>query len=375
MLRVTDLDFDLPEGRIATTAAEPRDSARMMVVAREGGPPAHRHVRDLPEYLRAGDLLVLNTTRVLPARLVGRRADTGAKAEGLFLRDIPGRTGAWVAMIRTRRLREGARIDLFDRDDRPTPIGLRLETRVADEPGAWVVAVEGAEGMETGRVLERVGRTPLPPYILAARRHAGLRVTDEADRARYQTVYAGSQAGSVAAPTAGMHLTEGLLGSLRTAGVATAEVVLHVGPGTFKPVEAEHVEEHPMHGEWCRMPEATRRAILDCRARGGRVVCVGTTACRAVESFARREQGVTTDAWMETRLLVTPGYRWGWTDGLLTNFHLPRSTLMALVAALLEGGVDRLKGLYAEAVAREYRFFSYGDAMLILPAGGVKIGP
>jgi S-adenosylmethionine:tRNA ribosyltransferase-isomerase len=214
--------------------------------------------------------------------------------------------------------------------------------------------------------------TPIPPYIRKARQTAGIAISDAADRDRYQTVFADAQTvhgglGSVAAPTAGLHFTPGLLAELERLGVERADVVLHVGPGTFRPVETAIVEEHPMHAEWCSMPHTAIEAIGRTRARGGRVVCVGTTSARVVETYAAREErGEAYEAWVETRILITPGYRWRWVDGLLTNFHLPRSTLMAMVAALLDGGVERLKGVYSEAISQGYRFYSYGDAMLVV---------
>lgn len=362
MLRTSDLEYDLPEDRVATVPAEPRDSARLMVVRRDGGSAEHRRVRDLPEYLRAGDLLVLNTARVLAARLVGVREDTGGRAEALYLREeSPGR---WVALVKSRRLKAGMAVRLEREGGADSGVRLRLVERRDEEPGAWLLDVEGAAGRATAQVLADVGRTPLPPYILAARRHAGLAVPDAQDRARYQTTYAAGEGASVAAPTAGLHLTPELLEVLAARGVRRADVTLHVGTGTFKPVETEFVEQHPMHEESCEMPVATREAILRTRDAGGRVVCVGTTACRTVEAFAAADAGARA---LATRLLVTPGYGFRWTDALLTNFHLPRSTLMALVAASLGGGAERLKRLYDEALREGYRFYSYGDAMLILP--------
>jgi S-adenosylmethionine:tRNA ribosyltransferase-isomerase len=360
MLRTSDLDYDLPESAIATTPAEPRDSARLMVVL-PGGDVRHARVRDLRHYLNAGDLLVLNTTRVLPARLRGVREDTGGRAEGLYLREMDG---GWVVLLRMRRMRPGVRVLLQQEDGRPAGATLVLVRRMDDDPGAWLVEVHGREGETARDVLGRVGLTPLPPYILRAREHAHQRVSDATDRERYQTVFASGEAKSVAAPTAGLHLTPELLASLRAEGVGTAEVVLHVGTGTFRPVEAEFVEEHPMHEEWCFLSVEAAQAIARTRADGGRVVAVGTTAARTLETFAAGLGGAEPGRWVSTRLLITPGFRWGWTDALLTNFHLPRSTLMALVAAKV-GSVDRLKDLYALALREGYRFYSYGDAMLI----------
>lgn len=409
MLRTSDLEYDLPSGRIATHPAQPRDSARLMVVDRARGVVEHRIVRDLPELLRRGDLLVTNASRVLPARFVGVRDDTGGGVEGLYLREGP-RAGTWVVMLRARRFKPGMRVRLVGSGGHDGGVHggvvLTLTEDAVGEGGARIVEVSGAgaEGMSTPAILERVGLPPIPPYILSARRaeqgdeprggavrEGGARacrgeVGAGGDVGSYQTVFAGellasadgSECGSVAAPTAGLHFTPELMGRLAAAGVERAEVVLHVGPGTFKPVEAEFVQDHAMHAEWCTRPAATREAMERARTGGGRVVCVGTTSARTVEAFARlevekgapgdrnRPQACATGEWLHTRLLITPGFAWRGTGALLTNFHLPRSTLMALVAAMLPGGVAELKGLYARAIADGYRFYSYGDAMLVI---------
>lgn len=383
MLKVSDLDYELPEAAIARTAAEPRDAARLLVVSRTD--PAlvlHRHVRDLPTLLQPHDLLVVNTTRVLPARLVGYRADTRGAVEGLFL----GLTGdgknerRWSVLLRGRRMKPGITINLQDEAGNETGVRLALLAQGAEEEGAvpWEVEVFASHDAPptAAEILERVGRTPLPPYILGARKRHGDHIADAADRSRYQTVYAGDgeRAGSVAAPTAGLHFTPGLLESLRSRGVEHAAVTLHVGTGTFKPVEVDVVEQHPMHAEWCSVPAATGAAIDACRAAGGRVFAVGTTTARTLESFTPDELKAGAEKW--SRLLITPGFTLKNLNGLMTNFHLPRSTLMAMVAALLDGrsggggagdGVSRLKALYAEALSHGYRFYSYGDAMLVLP--------
>lgn len=351
MLRTDELEYDLPEGAVATRPASPRDSARLLFVPGEHA-PVHARVRDLPGFLRAGDLLVFNRSRVLAARFEGVRADTGGKVEGLYLRDGP-EPGTWEVMLKARRFRVGMRVQAG-------AVELELLTRSApDEPGAWLVRVRG----DTATALDRGGLTPLPPYIRAARVRRGEHVEEAEDRAWYQTVYA-EEAGSVAAPTAGLHFTPELLARLDTAGMRRASVVLHVGSGTFRGVEAATVEEHPMHAERCAMDDACRAEIEAVRARGGRVIAVGTTAARTLESLwasGAREA--------ETGLLITPGYRWLVVDGLLTNFHLPRSTLMAMVGALLPGGVPRLRELYHLALREGYRFYSYGDAMLVMPEG------
>jgi S-adenosylmethionine:tRNA ribosyltransferase-isomerase len=349
MLPTSDLEFDLPEELIATAPVSPRDAARLLVVSRgDPGRMEHRLVRDLPALLSRGDVLVRNTSRVIPARFRGRNIETGGLVQGLYLRagDEPG---TWVALIKARRHRVGARLRLEH------PSGgcaeVELVGRAGDDLSAWVVR---------GGPIEGVGLPPLPPYILSARARAGLPEDDASDGERYQTVYA-REPGSVAAPTAGLHFTPELLGALASAGVGSEEVTLHVGRGTFAPVESVWVEDHPMHAELCSMAPG----VLDrLRAATGRVIPVGTTSCRTIESFAGsgRSSGA-----LSTRLLITPGHRWHVTDGLLTNFHLPRSTLLAMVGALFPGGVGRLLEIYREAIRERYRFFSFGDAMLVLP--------
>jgi len=290
--------------------------------------------------------------------------------EGLFLGEEAG--ARWRVYIKARHTREGAEFELSKAAGGSSAIRLRVAGRSESEPGAWVVEVSGAEGRSARECLEEVGLPPLPPYILAARKHAGLAEDDPTDRQRYQTVFADRERpGSVAAPTAGLHFTPELLELLESRGVKTAAVTLSVGSGTFKPVETEFVEQHPMHAEWCSMSDATIEAVHRTRSGGGRVIAVGTTAARTLEAYAAEMagemDGKPRPEWLQTRLLITPGYQFRWVDGLLTNYHLPRSTLMALVASLLPGdGVGRLKQLYARALAEQYRFYSYGDAMLIV---------
>lgn len=370
----SELDYHLPEGLIATHPVEPRDACRLLVVSRsDPSVLEHRTFRDLPDYLRPSDLLVFNTSRVLPAKIQGQRAGTGAAVEGLFIKaHSPGR---WELMLKTgTKLREGTVIELEDAHENPTPFGLRLEGRAEDR---WVAAVidsatgAGVDAPE-GEVLARAGSTPLPPYIRRARKDAGDTTDDDLDRAWYQCVYAeGSEAaGSVAAPTAGLHFTPGLLETLKQRGVGRADVRLHVGIGTFKPVEAERLEDHPIHREWIDVPAAAITAALRTRAAGNRVFAVGTTAVRALESLPEPLPGDvgSTGFAAETSLYITPGFRFRHVDGLVTNFHLPRSTLLAMVGALFDqGGVARLLEVYRQAVREKYRFYSYGDAMLILP--------
>lgn len=388
-LRTADLDYELPDSCIATEPATPRDAAKLMVVERANSTnngtntPSHGHIRDLPQLLRPNDLLILNNTRVLPARFLGERADTQGKAEGLYLGPGP-REGTWRVLLKMKRQRPGITVSLFDPRGHASGVQLRLLARdTGPDANGWTVEVLTDE--ETlPNALNRVGLTPLPPYILAARRAhdaAPNAETEASDRARYQTVFAEqahnapttAERGSVAAPTAGLHFTAELLTQLSAMGVRQATVTLHVGLGTFKPVECEYVNDHPMHSEWCVVPPETVQAIEETRARGGRIVAVGTTSVRTLESFASledlHERGT---RGISTNILITPGFRFRFVDALLTNFHLPRSTLMSLVGAFIEQrtapgtGIETLKSLYAEAIARQYRFYSYGDAMLIV---------
>ena len=368
-MRTDELDYDLPPELIATSPCSPRDAARLLVCSRSSDEIRHMRVRDLPGLLCAGDTLVFNTTSVVRARFVGRNLDTGGRVQGLYLRDsepTPEGEPCWIALLKARRFRPGRRVELVGHDGRPAGVTLRLIERSGEEAGAWRVAVEDAGGEPSAALLERAGLTPLPPYILSARRSQDLRVDDDTDRASYQTVLADPErAGSVAAPTAGLHFTPELLDALSRAGVERATVDLCVGAGTFKPVETERLEDHPMHAERCSMDERARRAVF---GSAGRVVAVGSTSARTIESYAPLiESGAPIPPSLETDLLIAPGYAWKRVDALLTNFHLPRSTLLAMVSAMLPGGADRLREIYREAIDRGYRFYSYGDAMLVLP--------
>ncbi|MFG0276168.1 MAG: tRNA preQ1(34) S-adenosylmethionine ribosyltransferase-isomerase QueA [Phycisphaerales bacterium] len=359
-----------PPPPAAPPPAHPRARPRLLVVSRRD-PGARRHlrVRDLPTLLEAGDALVYNTTSVLPARLFARRP-SGGKVEGLFLRqrhDVAppaGSAAVWETLLKTnRKPKAGERLT--------TDAGVALRILERDSAtGEWLVAVEGADASpDPGVTLDAIGATPLPPYILAARKARHDETPDEADRRWYQTVFSDpgstdSQGASVAAPTAGLHFTPELLVAIDAARIARASVVLHVGAGTFKPIETDTVEAHPMHAERCLVPGRTLRTLDDAHAARGRRIAVGTTTARALESVPDGHDG---DWAGETRLLITPGYAWKRVDALMTNFHLPRSTLLAMVGALFPGGVADLLDVYREAIEREYRFYSYGDAMLILP--------
>ena len=359
-LPVEALDYPLPEGSIATRPVEPRDAARLMVIRRSSDTVEHRSVCDLPAYVDRHDAMVFNTTSVLPARLEARRRDSGGRVEGLFVHQDNEKR--WRVMLRSNgRLRAGQRLDLMDQAGGATSYVLEL---VEQRGGQWIVRPIGDQDPLT--VLDEVGRTPLPPYIRRAR--SGSDPGDELDRAWYQTVYADpASAGSVAAPTAGLHFTPRLLQQLTDKGVERIDVRLDVGPGTFKPIATARLSEHEMHFErYSVSPEAIEALRAAHEDANRRIIAVGTTTVRTLESLPsplpRDCDGPITG---ETDLLIAPPYDFQLVDGLLTNFHLPRSTLLALVAALV--GLERLKALYQQAVDRGYRFYSYGDAMLILP--------
>lgn len=359
-MRTDELDFDLPERLIARAPATPRDAARLMVVSRsEPKRTELGEVRMLPDFLQAGDVLVFNTTRVVQARFRGRNMDTGGKVTGLYLDQGP-EAHQWRVLLKMRRHRPGVRVEIGE-ERSGAPVVLTLVRQETDD-GVWVVEVDHPEAPEDSDLLEQVGLPPLPPYILSARRHAGEIEDAPEDHDRYQTIYA-DEPGSVAAPTAGLHFTPELLAALQAKGVQREDVTLHVGRGTFQPVESEILEDHPMHTERCRMDQATFERLQQARAEGRRIIPVGTTSCRTIESFAARKK----TGEIETDLLISPGYEWKLTDGLMTNFHLPRSTLLAMVAALLPEGIERLQSLYRLAIDDDFRFFSYGDAMLLLP--------
>lgn len=364
-MNVDDFVYDLPEELIATHPAERREEARLMVLP-PGEGILHRRFADLPGLLRPGDLLVRNDSRVLPARLAGRRASGGA-VEVLLLHPLNDGGGApeWEALVRPgRKLREGEVVHLGLEGALAAEIGARLEG------GARRVRFQ-CPAEEFRALLERHGRLPLPPYIL--RRRAALAEADYGpeDAERYQTVYARAE-GSVAAPTAGLHFSPELLASLDAMGVRTAEVTLHVGAGTFQTMEpGGRVEEHQMHFEEYQVPAETADAVNMARRQGRRVIAVGTTTVRTLEAAADAAGGVLRPGSGTTSLMIAPGHRFRLVDALITNFHLPRSTLLLLVSALV--GRERLLRAYKEAIAQRYRFFSYGDAMFLEgsgPAGG-----
>ncbi|MCA9278322.1 MAG: tRNA preQ1(34) S-adenosylmethionine ribosyltransferase-isomerase QueA [Phycisphaeraceae bacterium] len=374
LMRTSELDYHLPEGCIATEPARPRDSAKLMVIRRSS--PAnieHLAARDLPEFLSSGDILLSNRTTVLRARLEGFREGSTGRISGLFLGPSEDSTpGVWRALLKMNRAQPGKVVRLTDRNDQPSPYSLHLIEKLDDEPGGWIVNVHHndvpLDPSKTTRVLDEVGRTPLPPYILATRNAHNEQSDDTRDAADYSTVFQQNKPdahGSVAAPTAGLHFTQELLAKLHTKGIHQKHVTLHVGTGTFRTIETETVEDHPMHTEWCSMD---RNTVNDVRSCDGLRVAIGTTTVRTLESYAAHMlQHNEVPASISTKLLITPGYEFKWTDALLTNFHLPRSTLLALVAAMLPGGIEQLKSLYEIAIENKYRFYSFGDAMLILP--------
>lgn len=359
MLRTDLLDYDLPSDLIATEPAARRDAARMMVLDRRGKIVAHETVASLPDYLQPGDAMVMNNSRVIPARYVARRLDTGGHVEGLFLHSAGGADVAATLLRPGHRVRPGQQYAVEATGGDVQGAVLTILDRVDDH---WLVRLDGP--LSWRKMLDRAGHAPLPPYILRQRRLGGDTALDRPeDREQYQTVYAGPD-GAVAAPTAGLHLTAELIAACRSRGIETGFVTLHVGAGTFKPVECEFVEQHPIHEEWFSVPQDTIELLQRGRPGSGRLVAVGTTTVRALESVGSSLPAAGES--VATRLLITPGYQFGRVDGLLTNFHLPRSSLMALVAAMI--GVEPLLRAYREAIDRGYRFYSYGDCMLILPA-------
>lgn len=368
--------YELPEQLIAARPAERRDDSRLMVVRRESGTVEHHQFRDLPDLLTAGDRLIFNNTKVLPARLFGFRTSTLGKWEGLFLGETPD--GLWRITGQTRgRLQPGERLTLVPAEtwskfsgataandaprsnlpDLPAFAGtgaileLTLETKCED--GSWLVRPNVTA--TAVQLLQQFGTLPLPPYI-------GRQVADESDQDRYQTIFA-NEPGAIAAPTAGLHFTPEVLKACESSGIATSQVTLHVGIGTFRPVNVERLSDHLMHSEWCRLPTSTVADINETQSASGRIVAVGTTSVRTLEAAAAAHMPLRT--WEgSTTLFIRPGFRFQVVDQLLTNFHLPGSTLIVLVAAL--AGYELTMEAYRQAVAHRYRFYSYGDAMLIL---------
>jgi S-adenosylmethionine:tRNA ribosyltransferase-isomerase len=353
-MKTDELDYQLPQSAIATRPAEPRDHSRLMVYHRAEDRIEHRHFYDLPEYLRAGDLMIVNDTRVIPAKLELKKA-TGGNIPGLFVRELE--IGKWEVMLRSRgKVKVG---DVLTPADGRDEASLAIEKR-AGEKGMWVVNLNPAKS--AGEILARIGHVPLPPYI-EKMRDPDSGDQESFDKVRYQTVYANKGA-SLAAPTAGLHFTPELLSKIESRGVNRAAVDLEVGLGTFLPIEADELEKHPMHHEVFSVPAMTAEAIRRQRASKNRIVVVGTTAVRTLESAAGAILDGVGKTSGSTNLFIKPGYQFRLTDALITNFHLPRSTLIALVGAF--AGLGKIKDLYAVAVREGYRFYSYGDAMLLL---------
>lgn len=340
-MKTSDFNFDLPQELIAQTPIERRDASRLLVLDKATGAWEHRHFFDLPEYLRSGDCLILNDSRVLPARLLGQRLPGGGACEVLLLIDRGEKT--WECLVRPgKHLRKGARLSFGDGE-------LAAEVTEVLEGGNRLVRFE-YDGIFL-EVLDRLGKMPLPPYIKE----------ELQDRERYQTVYS-KVVGSAAAPTAGLHFTEDLLQKVQNEGVNIGYVTLHVGLGTFRPVKEDDITDHLMHSEYCVIPQETADLINTTKKNGGRVICVGTTSCRTLESWAAEDGTMKASAgW--TNIFIYPGYRFKVMDALITNFHLPESTLIMLVSAL--AGRENVLNAYEEAVRERYRFFSFGDAMFI----------
>lgn len=346
-MKTSDFYYDLPQELIAQTPLERRDGSRLMTLDKRTGEVSHRHFYDLPSLLRPGDCLVLNDSRVLPARLIGHRP-TGGACEVLLLVDKGD--NVWECLVRPgRKLREGAEISFGNGE-------LTARILSVEENGNRLVRFF-YEGIFL-EVLERLGKMPLPPYIKE----------ELQDRERYQTVYS-KELGSAAAPTAGLHFTKELLEQVTAIGVKVCYITLHVGLGTFRPVSEENLEEHDMHAEFCVIPQETADAVNRTRTEGGRVICVGTTSCRTLESWAG-EDGTLKASSGWTNIYIYPGYRFKVLDGLITNFHLPESTLIMLVSAL--AGREHVLAAYEEAVRERYRFFSFGDAMFLADGLGKK---
>ena len=339
-MKKSDFDFYLPEELIAQTPLEKRDGSRLLVLDKESGAMDHRHFYDLPEYLRAGDCLVLNNSRVLPARLIGTRPGGGA-VELVLLRDLG--EGRWECLSRPgRKTKPGTELSFGSGE-------LKATVEAVAEGGNRIVKFD-YQGIFL-EVLERLGKMPLPPYIKE----------ELQDPERYQTVYS-RELGSAAAPTAGLHFTNELLEKIQAMDVKVCYVTLHVGLGTFRPVKEDEIENHEMHSEFCIIPEDTARTVTETKQNGGRIVAVGTTSCRTLESFAK-DDGTLEACSGWTDIFIYPGYSFKCIDALVTNFHLPESTLIMLVSAL--AGREHILNAYRTAVEEKYRFFSFGDAMFI----------
>lgn len=340
-MKKSDFFYDLPKELIAQHPCEKRDNSALMVLHRQSGQVEHKHFYDLPDYLEQGDCLIINDTKVLPARIYGVKIPTGAVVEFLLLKQH--NDGVWECLAGPgKKAKPGDRFSFGD--------GL-MECRVEDVVEEGNRLIRFTYDGNFYEILDQIGTMPLPPYITEKLE----------DQSRYQTVYA-REIGSAAAPTAGLHFTEDVFRRLKEKGVQVGRVTLHVGLGTFRPVKEEEIEHHIMHAEHYELPEETARLIRETKARGGRVICVGTTSCRTVETVASKGEMQADEGW--TSIFIYPGYQFGCMDGLVTNFHLPESTLLMLISAF--AGYDKVMNAYKIAVEKHYRFFSFGDAMLII---------
>lgn len=355
-MRVADFDFDLPSDRIAQSPPAERDGSRLMVLDRHSGSREHQKFSDIVNILREGDVLVMNDSRVIPARLLGRKPESPGRVELLLLEETEA--GLWWSMVRPgKRVRPGMRLQFGD------PEAGQLVCEVIEKNPEGHILVRWDQPEFFWERLARIGQIPLPPYI-----ERGEQGASEQDATRYQTVYSRA-AGSVAAPTAGLHFTDRILRALEAKGVRLCYVTLHVGAGTFLPVKAESVSDHTLHEERYELGRETAQALNEARASGRRVIAVGTTSMRVLETVAAQTEGSIQPSTGRTRIFIHPPYRFRLVGGLLTNFHLPRSTLLMLVSAFADpgglGGRELIQSAYAEAIREQYRFFSYGDAMFL----------
>lgn len=340
-MKVEDFNYDLPQERIAQVPIEPRDHSQLMVVDAKAESVVHKHFYDLPQFLQPNDVLVVNETRVIPARLFGTKLGTQGKVEFLLLRPLTDKK--WEVLVKPgKRCKAGTIVEFSP----------KLQAKVLSTTDVGGRVVEFICDQDFGELLEELGETPLPPYI-----------TEQLeDKERYQTVYAKAK-GSVAAPTAGLHFTPRLLAEVKSLGVQVVSVVLHVGLGTFRPVKVAEVADHHMHAEYYSLEPDSAAVINDCRAQGGRVIAVGTTTVRVLETLAQENGSIAAGSgW--TDIFIYPGYQFKLIDALITNFHLPKSSLLMLVSALI--GYDVIKSAYQVALSNQYRFFSFGDAMLLV---------
>jgi S-adenosylmethionine:tRNA ribosyltransferase-isomerase len=359
-MRVDQFDFELPDELIALSPADPRDSARLLVVAADGA-LCDRHVTDLPDFLRRGDALVVNDTKVIAARLEGirRRGDAVARIEAMLIKRLDD--SRWRALARpAKKLKVGERIRFGETSESMACLLGALDAEVESKGGDGEVTLAFAfHGAALDEAIDRLGQAPLPPYI------ASRRTPEAGDRMSYQTIFA-DELGAVAAPTAGLHFTNELVDRILAKGATLHRVTLHVGAGTFLPVKVEDTDDHPMPAEWGRIDQGTAGALNEARSRGGRIIAVGTTSLRLLES-AVDEKGRISPFFGETAIFITPGYRFRAVDALMTNFHLPRSTLFMLVSAF--SGLEAMKRAYAHAIEAGYRFYSYGDACFLFGQG------